>query len=185
MSGSKSGVFWTFGRIASRGDKKNHQKYERHNSFHMPDDRTLLPACPVSPSWLRRPGSALATTCWLSSTCFSHFNLCYDSPLRCWSEKQGDTHVSLKDVFEVAAAVIVSLGGGGAIVFRLSGFLGKLWADRALQTQKEESERQLEEQRQQYAQLNISFYASVGPCFQTSAGGVRTYRTSPQASYRK
>jgi hypothetical protein len=65
--------------------------------------------------------------------------------------------VSLKDAFEMAAAVIVSLGGGGAIVFGLSGFLGKLWADRALQSQKAEGERQLERQRQEYAQLNISF----------------------------
>jgi hypothetical protein len=65
--------------------------------------------------------------------------------------------VSLKDAFESAAAVIVSLGGGGAIVYKLSGFLGKLWADRALQSQRAEGERQLEKQRQDYAQLNISF----------------------------
>ena len=45
-----------------------------------------------------------------------------------------------------ALTVIASLGGGGAIVFGLSGFLGKLWADRALEAQK-----------QQYAQLNLSF----------------------------
>jgi len=65
--------------------------------------------------------------------------------------------VSLKDAFPVAAAVIVSLGGGGAIVYKLSGYLGKLWAERALQSQRTEGERQLEKQRQEYAQLNISF----------------------------
>ena len=50
----------------------------------------------------------------------------------------------VKLVFQVASAVIVSLGGGGFIVFRLSGYLGKHWADRALQ-----------EERHKYEQLNI------------------------------
>jgi hypothetical protein len=54
--------------------------------------------------------------------------------------------MTAKEVFEVAAAVIASLGGGGVIVFALSGYLGKRWADRAL-----------EKQKQEYAQLNIAF----------------------------
>jgi hypothetical protein len=51
-----------------------------------------------------------------------------------------------KEIFEVALTVIGSLGGGGLIVFGLSGYLGKRWADRAL-----------EKQKQEYAQLNIAF----------------------------
>ena len=54
--------------------------------------------------------------------------------------------MTAKDAFEVAASVIAGLGGGGAIVFALSGYLGKVWADRGLA-----------EQRQKYAQLNIDF----------------------------
>jgi hypothetical protein len=54
--------------------------------------------------------------------------------------------MTVKDALEVAASVIAGLGGGGAIVFALSGYLGKVWAERAL-----------EEQRQKYAQLNIDF----------------------------
>jgi hypothetical protein len=54
--------------------------------------------------------------------------------------------MSAQEVFEVAAAVIASFGGGGVIVFALSGYLGKAWADRAL-----------EKQKQDYAQLNIAF----------------------------
>jgi len=46
------------------------------------------------------------------------------------------------DVVKIASAILVGLGGGGTIVFGLSGFLGKLWADRAL-----------EKQRHEYAQL--------------------------------
>ncbi len=38
--------------------------------------------------------------------------------------------MTFADVVKVGAAVIVSLGGGGAIVFGLSGFLGKVWVDR-------------------------------------------------------
>jgi hypothetical protein len=50
------------------------------------------------------------------------------------------------DAIEVAASVIAGLGGGGAIVFGLSGYLGKVWAERGLA-----------EQRQKYAQLNVEF----------------------------
>lgn len=53
--------------------------------------------------------------------------------------------MSLQTVLEVCASILVSLGGGGAIVFALSDFLGKLWADRALA-----------KQRQEYAELNIA-----------------------------
>ena len=35
-----------------------------------------------------------------------------------------------RDVLEVGLVVIASLGGGGVIVFGLSGFIGKIWVDR-------------------------------------------------------
>jgi hypothetical protein len=38
--------------------------------------------------------------------------------------------------FQLATAVIVSLGGGAGIVFGLSNYLGKLWADRAIEKEK-------------------------------------------------
>ena len=38
----------------------------------------------------------------------------------------------LKEVIEVAGAVIVSLGSAGAIVWGLSSYLGQLWADRLM-----------------------------------------------------
>lgn len=47
------------------------------------------------------------------------------------------------DVVQVVTGVMVSLGGGGAIVAGFSGFLGRLWADRAL-----------EDHKQEYARLN-------------------------------
>ena len=36
------------------------------------------------------------------------------------------------EAFEIAGAVIVAVGGGGAIVFALSAWLGKVWADRLM-----------------------------------------------------
>jgi hypothetical protein len=54
--------------------------------------------------------------------------------------------MTLKEILEVALAVIGSLGGGGLIVFGLSSYLGKVWADRAL-----------EKQKQEYNQLNTAF----------------------------
>jgi hypothetical protein len=56
-----------------------------------------------------------------------------------------------KEILEVALAVVGSLGGGGAIVFGLSSYLGKVWADRGL-----------EKQKQEYAQLNIAFNNQLG-----------------------
>src|ERR1017187_333537 len=54
--------------------------------------------------------------------------------------------MSIKDVLEICGAVIASLGGGGLIVFGLSGYLGKVWADRGLQNL-----------RQEHAKLNLEF----------------------------
>jgi hypothetical protein len=48
------------------------------------------------------------------------------------------------DMVKLAGAILGSIGGAGAIIFGLSGFFGKLWADRAL-----------EDHRQKYNQLNM------------------------------
>ena len=52
--------------------------------------------------------------------------------------------MTFSEIAETAASVIVSLGGGGLIVFGLSSYLGKVWANRVL-----------EKQRQENTQLNI------------------------------
>ncbi|MEO3864244.1 hypothetical protein [Rheinheimera fenheensis] len=45
--------------------------------------------------------------------------------------------------FEIAQAVLVSLGGGALIVFGLSSFLGKTWAQRILQSEKAELDKDI------------------------------------------
>ncbi|MEJ8680107.1 hypothetical protein P0C22_16350 [Plesiomonas shigelloides] len=41
-----------------------------------------------------------------------------------------------EDVFKIIAAMIASIGAGGAVVFALSSWLGKLWAQRILENEK-------------------------------------------------
>ncbi len=41
--------------------------------------------------------------------------------------------MTFTDILKVVGTIMASLGGGGTIVYGLSGFLGKIWADRALQ----------------------------------------------------
>lgn len=58
--------------------------------------------------------------------------------------------MGLKDILQVCSAILVSLGGAGAIVFGFSSYLGKRWADRALQ-----------DQQQRYAQLNLQLQSHL------------------------
>lgn len=50
--------------------------------------------------------------------------------------------MSTTDAYQIAQAVLVALGGGGALVFALSSWLGKVWANRlmAKETAKYEDE---------------------------------------------
>ncbi len=53
----------------------------------------------------------------------------------------------LQGALEIAGTIIVSLGGGGLIVFGLSSWLGKVWADRLMQKEKATHDRDLEDFR--------------------------------------
>jgi hypothetical protein len=57
-----------------------------------------------------------------------------------------ESSMTLKDVAETCLAIVASLGGGGAIVLGLSKFIGKTWAERTL-----------DKQRQEYTKLNLEF----------------------------
>jgi hypothetical protein len=54
--------------------------------------------------------------------------------------------MTLKEAIEICGAILVSLGGASGIILALSNYIGKLWADRAL-----------EKQKQEYTKLNIEF----------------------------
>lgn len=59
--------------------------------------------------------------------------------------------MTVTEILETGASIIASLGGAAAILFGLSSYLGKIWADRALQ-----------EQRQQHATLNFELTHQLG-----------------------
>ena len=49
------------------------------------------------------------------------------------------------EVFEVGGAVLLSLGGASALLFGLSSWLGKVWAERILSREKAEQAKELED----------------------------------------
>lgn len=60
--------------------------------------------------------------------------------------------MTVKTIFEVAAAIIMSLGGGAALVLALSSFLGKTWAERLLEREKAAYAAELESLRRSYSE---------------------------------
>lgn len=56
------------------------------------------------------------------------------------------------EAFEIAQAVILALGGGGLIIFGLSTFLGKVWAQRILQSEKTKHDKEISDYK---AQLEV------------------------------
>lgn len=51
--------------------------------------------------------------------------------------------MSAKEVFEIGGAVLLSLGGAGALLFALSSWLGKVWATRILEQEQAKHAEQL------------------------------------------
>ena len=54
----------------------------------------------------------------------------------------------MEDVFKVTMAVLGSLGGGAAIIFGFSNWLGKVWANRFMEKEKSQHAQDLEDLRQ-------------------------------------
>ena len=52
--------------------------------------------------------------------------------------------IRLTELAEIAASVLVSLGGGGTIVLGLSNWLGRVWAERLMEKEKARYEKELE-----------------------------------------
>ena len=63
--------------------------------------------------------------------------------------------MNMNDIFSIVGTLILSLGGGGGIVFGLSSFLGKVWASRFLEQEKSALQRQYAEHQNE---LNKSLH---------------------------
>ena len=61
--------------------------------------------------------------------------------------------MSLNETIEIGSSVIISLGGGAAIIFGFSNWLGKVWADRLMANEKAKHDRELELLRAEIRQL--------------------------------
>ena len=62
--------------------------------------------------------------------------------------------MSLSDVLQIVATGVMSIGGGGAIVLGLSSWLGKVWANRLMESEKETHARDLERLRSELQRTN-------------------------------
>lgn len=73
------------------------------------------------------------------------------------------------DVIEIAGAVIFSVGGGGALIFGLSNWLGKVWADRLMAREAARHNHELEE-------LRANLQARVDQSSQTYRQKIELYK---------
>jgi hypothetical protein len=68
---------------------------------------------------------------------------------------------STTEAFQVALSVLLSLGGGGLIVMSLSGWLGKVWANRLMQQDMAKHNRDLEELKSKFEAVNQRLQAQL------------------------
>lgn len=65
--------------------------------------------------------------------------------------------MALKDILELSGVILASLGGGAAIVFGFSSWLGKVWANRLMTKEKAEYAQELESLRSRLTQDTESY----------------------------
>jgi len=82
--------------------------------------------------------------------------------------------MNIQEVAATGAYVIGSLGGGGLIVFGLSNYLGKIWADRAL-----------ENQRQEHAKQSLEFAHQLGLLTEQARNVLQIRATEHQVRFEK
>lgn len=52
--------------------------------------------------------------------------------------------MDLKSIFEISGAIIASLGGAGALIIALSSYIGKLWASKILEADRQKYQQELQ-----------------------------------------
>ena len=53
--------------------------------------------------------------------------------------------MDIKGILEIGTAILVSLGGAGAVLIALSSYLGKIWASKILESDRQKYQRELEQ----------------------------------------
>jgi hypothetical protein len=70
-------------------------------------------------------------------------------------------NITVTDAFGIASAVLLSLGGGGAVVVGLSSWLGKVWANRLMQKDIAKHSKELEELKTKFEAVNKRLQAEL------------------------
>jgi len=92
--------------------------------------------------------------------------------------------MTVTDAFQIATTVIAALGGGGVIVLSLSGFLGKIWAERMMREEKAAHEEQLavlrakltEQNERALSELRTSLEVAKAKYLSSHGDKVKIYR---------
>jgi hypothetical protein len=62
----------------------------------------------------------------------------------------------MEEAYYLAQAILISLGGGAAIVLGASSFLGKVWAQRILQQEQSRMALEIEEYKNKLSELTVN-----------------------------
>jgi len=79
------------------------------------------------------------------------------------------------EIFQIISGVIISVGGAGAIIWKLSSYLGEIWAKRHLESIKKEYQKEIETYKTQlnmiketalrYSGNSLNYIANFGILF--------------------
>lgn len=70
-------------------------------------------------------------------------------------------NITVSDAFKIASAVLLSVGGGGVLVLSLSGWLGKVWANRLMQNDIAAHAQELEKLKSSFEAVNKRMQAEL------------------------
>ena len=65
--------------------------------------------------------------------------------------------MGLKEIAAIAGTILASLGGGAAIVFAFSSWLGKVWANRLMEKERAEYNKELERLKSEFLKETESY----------------------------
>lgn len=74
--------------------------------------------------------------------------------------------MSLKEISQIIAGFIVSIGGAGAIIWKLSSYLGNVWAKKHLENIKKEYQKEIETYKNQLEMIRVTTLRYSGQQFE-------------------
>lgn len=81
--------------------------------------------------------------------------------------------MSISEIFQIAGAIIVSVGGATLIIFALASWLGKVWATRIMEKEKHEFNKEIERYKQDLALLSAEHNIRFSELHRKQAEAIR------------